>query len=142
MQDENTDTYKRSPTSTPGGLRKEGLSGGEGKADQRYMPMVFPLWLLLPASKWLLQLFSGISARIKPLCVNSIPVWSSENVQWALCAREHIIGSLMKSLLRPLAISVHSSNEISECVKTRTTGIIVLEGLEGEGVSLSEAHEL
>lgn len=34
MEDENTDTYKRSPTPTPGGLRKEGLSGGEGKADQ------------------------------------------------------------------------------------------------------------
>lgn len=48
----------------------------------------------------------------------------------------------MKLLLRPLAISVHSSSEISECVKTRTTGITVLEGLEGGGVSLSEAHEL
>lgn len=61
--------------------------GRERKAEQEWMALFPHVRLLLPVSKWLLQLSSGISARTEPLCVNNIPVWSWESVQQALCVR-------------------------------------------------------
>lgn len=53
-----------------------------------------PRWLLPGDAR---QFFRGLSARIKQLCVSSIPVWSSK----ALCEREQIIASLMRWPLCP-----------------------------------------
>lgn len=60
--------------------------GRERKAEPEWMALIPHVRLLLPVSKWLLQLSSGISARTEPLCVNNIPVWW-ESVEQALCVR-------------------------------------------------------
>lgn len=79
-QCENADTDNRSRRPTPEGA--EGRAElGRGKRGSEEHDHGSPLWRLLPACKWLLQLFRGVAASIKLLCVNRIPVWSSENVQ-------------------------------------------------------------
>lgn len=73
------------------------------------------------------------------LCKQYPCVVIKERAIGSLC-EEYIIDPLMRLPLRPLASSVHCSDESSECVKIRTTGITSSNGGQWGKISLSEVQ--